>query len=505
MLSVIKSIVLHGLEGFLINVEVDVSGGMPCWDIVGLPDTNIREAKERVKTAIKNCGIELLSRKYIINLSPATIKKTGTLLDLPIAIGILKSIGIIKNQDFNNMILIGELSLSGKLNKINGVLPMCIEAKKQKIEKIILPKINAKEARIINGIKIVGVENLNECIDYLNGKINIKEEQEVVTNVVKNEDILDYIDVKGQQTIKRALEIATSGSHNCLLIGSPGCGKTMMAQRIPSIMPDLSFDEALEISKIYSVAGILKNDFLMKKRPFRSPHHTITNTALIGGGKIPKPGEISLAHMGVLFLDEFLEFNKSTLELLRIPIENKTINISRVGMNVTYPANFMLVASTNPCPCGYYGSKLKKCICTEKQIKKYRAKLSGPIIDRFDMHIKVSSIKYKELNDTDIENSKAIRERVNIARKIQYERYKKYSIYSNSEMTPNLIEKYCILKNKAKQILDKYFLKMKMTTRAYFKVLKVARTIADLEQSESVELEHVIEAIQYRSLDENED
>ena len=505
MLSVIKSIVLHGLEGFLINVEVDVSGGMPCWDIVGLPDTNIREAKERVKTAIKNCGIELLSRKYIINLSPATIKKTGTLLDLPIAIGILKSIGIIKNQDFNNMILIGELSLSGKLNKINGVLPMCIEAKKQKIEKIILPKINAKEARIINGIKIVGVENLNECIDYLNGKINIKEEQEVVTNVVKNEDILDYIDVKGQQTIKRALEIATSGSHNCLLIGSPGCGKTMMAQRIPSIMPDLSFDEALEISKIYSVAGILKNDFLMKKRPFRSPHHTITNTALIGGGKIPKPGEISLAHMGVLFLDEFLEFNKSTLELLRIPIENKTVNISRVGMNVTYPANFMLVASTNPCPCGYYGSELKKCICTEKQIKKYRAKLSGPIIDRFDMHIKVSSIKYKELNDTDIENSKAIRERVNIARKIQYERYKKYSIYSNSEMTPNLIEKYCILKNKAKQILDKYFLKMKMTTRAYFKVLKVARTIADLEQSESVELEHVIEAIQYRSLDENED
>lgn len=503
MISVVKGMCLQGLEGVLINVEVDISPGMPCWDVVGLPDTNIRESKERVRTAIKNCGIELSSRKYIINLSPATIRKDGAVLDLAIAVGVLISLEIVKANNLDTTIFVGELSLNGKLNKVNGILPICIEAAKNGIKRVILPKENAKEAAIINNIEVIGLDNLNQVIEYLNGKLEVVpeklEKNDLALEVLDN--LLDYSEVKGHEIIKRALEVAAAGGHNCLMIGSPGIGKTMLAKRLPTILPDLSFEEALEITKIHSIAGILNKGNLISKRPFRSPHHTITENGLIGGGRIPRPGEISLAHLGVLFLDELLEFNKNTLEVLRGPLEDRVVNISRVGINIAYPCNFMLIASMNPCPCGYYGSKIKECTCTERQRILYRSKLSGPMLDRFDIHIKVPQIDYKKMSDRNGESSYEIRDRVNKARKLQQARYKEISIYSNSELTPGLIEKYCVLKKDTKEILNNSIEKLNLSTRAYSKILKVSRTIADLEGREFIETEDVLEAIQYRSLD----
>lgn len=504
MLSIVKSMTLHGLEGFIVDVQVDVAGGLPCWEIVGLPDVSIREAKERVRTAIKNSRYEFPSRRIVINLAPATIKKVGSAFDLPIAIAILLATENINEFDFKNVAFVGELSLDGNVHSITGILPMCIEAKKLGIKEIVVPKENAKEASIVDGINVIPVSSLNQVVAYLNKSIKINPEKFNSNELIKSNQVynLDFSEVKGQKNIKRAIEVAASGGHNCMLIGSPGSGKTMMARRIPTILPKLSFEEALEVTKIHSVAGnISENSPLIINRPFRFPHHTISKTSLVGGGAIPKPGEISLAHYGVLFLDELPEFEKSTLEVLRGPLEDGKITISRVNATLTYPSKFMLVASMNPCPCGYYGSD-KECSCSNQAINKYLGKISGPLLDRIDIQVEVSSVKYKNLNsNTQEETSEQIRKRVEETRKIQLERYKECGIYSNSELTPKLIEKYCKLDEKSKIILEKAFNKLGLSARAYARILKVARTIADMDKSENIQSSHLLEAIQYRSLD----
>ena len=500
MLTTVKSIILQGLKGIIVNVEVDSSPGIPSWEIIGLPDTSIKEAKERVRTALKNIGIYLKSKKIIINLSPANIRKEGAILDLPMAMGILGNIGIIDSLSFKNILFIGELSLTGKLNKVKGVLPMCIEAKKYGIKEIFLPLENAKEASLVNGINIYGVESIREIILHINKEIKINPYKNEKICLKQGEYQIDFSEVKGQKYAKRALEVTAAGGHNCLMIGSPGTGKTMMAQRLITILPDLTFEESLEITKISSILGD-NNELFNIKRNFRMPHSTITPASLIGGGRYPKPGEISMAHLGVLFLDELPEFSKQTLEMLRGPIEEKNINLTRNMINVEYPCNFILIASMNPCPCGYYGTQDKECICSETQIKKYRNKISGPLLDRIDIHIEVFNEKNSEYQYTENEKSAEIRKRVNIARKVQTERYKKYNVYSNSELSPKLISIFCKLNNESEKILNKAMDRLKLSGRAYSKILKVARTIADLEESENIKKEHLIEAIQYRSLD----
>lgn len=508
MLSIIKSMSLIGLNGYLISVEVDVSAGIPCFEIVGLPDTSIKESKERVQTAIRNSNIQILSKKIIVNLSPANIRKEGSMFDLPMAIGVLIATENIKNKKIKSIldstIFIGELSLDGTLNKISGILPICIEAKKLGITQIILPKENAKEASIISGLKILPVNSLKDVISFLN-------DDSVISPVENNCSLdqnnikydIDFEDVKGQENVKRAMEISAAGGHNCLLIGSPGSGKTMISRRLPTILPDMTFDESLEVTKIHSIVGILStNTPLITQRPFRHPHHTISGISLVGGGKIPKPGEISLAHFGVLYFDELPEFNKNTLETLRGPLEDKEITISRVNASITYPCNFMFIASMNPCPCGFYGSKDKPCSCTPEQIKKYIGKISGPLLDRIDLHIEVSPVKFENFdNSKPSTDSKTIKKRVNKARKIQQERYKDIGIFSNSELTPKLIEKYCVLDADSRRILNAAFNSFGLSARAYSRILKVARTIADLDNSKDIKINHLTEAIQYRNLD----
>lgn len=474
---------------------------MPKWEIIGLPDSSIRESKERVKAAIKNSGYELRSKKILINLAPAEIKKEGSAFDLAIAIGILNNIGYIQNEYIEEYAILGELSLDGKVNEINGILPMCIELKRLGINKIIIPKSNVKEASILKNLQIYGIDSLKEAVDFLNGNVklenNIMPEKEITdTNTI------DFSEVKGQENVKRALEIAAAGGHNCLMIGSPGSGKTMLAQRISSILPDMNFEESLEVTKIHSIAGMTKYHQIITKRPFRSPHHTASKVSLVGGGKEAKPGEISLAHRGILFLDELPEFNKNTLEVLRVPLEDRKVLISRANKNYEYPANFMLIASMNPCPCGYYGSTEKECTCSSNEINKYIRKISGPLLDRIDLQVEVSSIDYAKIsNKSKEESSRDIKIRVNKARKIQEERYKKYNIYSNSELTPKLIEKYCELDEESKNMLEIAFEKLNLSSRAYSRILKVARTIADLNEKENITINEIAEAIQYRSLD----
>ena len=507
MLSNIKTIALQGLDGIIITIEVDITEGMPSWEIVGLPDASIKESRERIKSAIKNSGIEFFNKKYIVNLSPADIRKEGAMLDLPIAVGVLASTGILSEGEFNDTIFIGELALDGSVRKVNGVLPICIEALKYGIKRAIVPIENANEAAVVQNLEVYGVSNLIQVVNFLNKKINL---QRTIVDIEKffkktEKDILNFSEVSGQENVKRALEVAAAGSHNCLLVGAPGSGKTMMARRVTTILPDLTFEESLQITKIHSIAGKIKgeNEALITRRPFRSPHHTISPHGIIGGGKIPKPGEISLAHNGVLFLDELPEFSRNTLEVLRGPLEDRVVTISRVGASLSYPCNFMLIASMNPCPCGYYGSSEKECTCDERKRNMYRARISGPLLDRIDIQIDVPSVKYNNFKNSVSESSEEIKSRVDKARKIQNERYNNLGIFSNSELTPKLIRKFCTLNLESENIMQKAFEKFKFSARAYSRILKLARTIADLDGKENIEAVHITEAIQYRCLDKS--
>ena len=504
MLSKIKSIALNGLDGNLVEIQTDISNGIPEFEIVGLPDASVKEAKRRISTAIKNSNIEFPNKKILINLAPANIKKEGSSFDLAMAVGILIAMGKMPQIDTNKLastIFIGEVSLDGKINRTNGVLPMCIEAKELGIKTVILPKANANEASIISKLDIIPVANIKEVIEHLN------KEKEIYRFMQKkfifNENYkMDFSEVKGQENVKRALEITAAGGHNCLMIGSPGAGKTMMAKRLVTILPELTINEAMEITKIHSISGELKRDGVIMNRPFRMPHHTVPINTMIGGGKIPKPGEISLAHLGVLFLDELTEFNRAILESLREPLENKEVIINRLNGNYRFPCNFMFIASMNPCPCGYYGDEEKECKCTPQEIHRYLNKISGPLLDRIDIQIEVKRPKIEKITSKEnIEKSENIRERVNKARNIQLQRYKAYKIYSNSEISTKMLTQFCKLDKKSEELLQKAFKKLKLSVRAYERILKVARTIADLEEKQNIEFNHIAEAIQYRGLD----
>ena len=502
MLAKVTSAAILGVDGYLVYVEVDVNMGLPAFDIVGLPDSAVKESRERVRTAIRNAGFSFPVMRITVNLAPADTRKVGPAFDLPIAIGILVCIGILNQEDVQNICFSGELSLDGALRPVNGVLPMILAAKTAGLSACCVPKENGAEAALVTGMNVLPASDLQEIVRHFTQEIKVIESAVPAQNFDKPNYNLDFSDVKGQQFVKRALEVAAAGSHNVLIIGPPGAGKTMLAHRMPTIMPDLTIDESLEITKIYSIAGLLSSrQSRITERPFRSPHHTASSVALVGGGIVPMPGEISLAHNGILFLDELPEFDKRALEILRQPLEDRMVTISRASGTLTYPCNFMLLASMNPCPCGYFGVG-DKCNCTQNEVDRYLRRLSGPMLDRMDAQVEAAGIEYDDLTQSGGESSAEIRARVVRARDIQLLRFSKVdAIRANAQMTAPMVERFCLLGKVERDFMRRAFDQLGLSARAYHKVLKMSRTIADLEGAETIGIVHLSEAISYRGLD----
>jgi magnesium chelatase family protein len=505
MLSKVVSSTTLGIDAYPIEVEVDISSGLPTYTTVGLPETAVKESKERVKSAISNSGYTFPDDRITVNLAPADIKKDGTGFDLPIALGILAATGLVSTQILQEYMILGELSLDGRIKAVRGSLPMAIAARKAGYSGIIVPKGNGREAAVVAALPVFALESLSEAVEYLRGSRQVLPEKpiEPFHRLRSTIEVGDYAEVMGQESAKRALEVAAAGSHNILMVGPPGSGKTMLARRMPTILPPMTFTESLETTKVYSVAGLLcKEQALVVQRPFRSPHHTISDAGLIGGGHVPRPGEVSLAHNGVLFLDELPEFKKHVLEVLRQPLEDRQVTISRAATTLTYPSRFMLVAAMNPCPCGYYTDPSHACRCSAYHIHRYRAKISGPLLDRIDIHIEVPAVPYRDLMaDHSAEPSAAISERVATARRQQTRRFENGAIHCNAQMRSRELKAHCRLDDGCFRLLESAVNKLGLSARAYNRILKIARTIADLDDAESIGGDHLSEAIQYRSLD----